>query len=113
MTYKNAARRRCDFSGEAARDPPAFARHLLARAFRVLGRRRPKGFGLHTLRRKFATDLKGQPLKVVAKLGGWRDLRTLLRYQRVTEADERTALVARGERRPAPPRSEDPEDAQA
>jgi integrase len=75
---------------------PAFARHLLDRAFRALGRVRPTGFGFHTLPRKFATDLKDEPIKVVAKLGGWRDLETLLRYQRVTDDDQRATLRARG-----------------
>jgi hypothetical protein len=44
-------------------------------------------------------DLKDEPIKVVAKLGGWRDLETLLRYQRVTDDDPRATLWARG----APP----------
>jgi hypothetical protein len=33
---------------------------------------------------------------VVAKLGGWRDLETLLRYQRVTDDDQLATHWARG-----------------
>jgi hypothetical protein len=79
---------------------------LLDRAFRALGRVRPTRFGFHTLRRKFATDLKHQPIKVVAKLGGWRDLETLLRYQQVTDDEQRATLWTRRARpdaaRPGP-----------
>jgi hypothetical protein len=74
---------------------PAFGRHLLDRAFRALGRRRPKEFGFHSLRRKFVTDLQHEPPKVVATLGGWRDLETMARYLAVTEAARRKALAAR------------------
>jgi hypothetical protein len=81
----------------------AFARHLLDCAFRALGRVRPTGFGFHKLPRKFATDLEDEPIKVVAKLGGWRDLETLLRYQRVTDDDPRAPLRARRTRRCGPP----------
>jgi hypothetical protein len=35
---------------------------------------------------------------VVAKLGGWRDHKTILHYQGVSERDQRTVLHAR--RRP-------------
>lgn len=42
---------------------PAFARHLLDRAFRALGRVRPTGFAFHTLPRKFAADLKDEPIR--------------------------------------------------
>jgi hypothetical protein len=38
------------------------------------------------------------PVKVVAKLGGWKDHDTMLHYQRVSEGDQRTVLNER--RRP-------------
>lgn len=37
-----------------------------------------KGLGFHSLRRKFATDLKDAPYKDVLALGGWRNLQTLV-----------------------------------
>ena len=33
------------------------------------------GLGYHSLRRKFATELKGIPLKDLCQLGGWKDPR--------------------------------------
>lgn len=34
--------------------------------------------GWHSLRRKFANDLRELPLKDLAALGGWKDTRTIL-----------------------------------
>ena len=62
-----------------------------------LARLEPKrGRGWHSLRRKFATDLMDQPLKVLCELGGWKTAKTVLRcYQRADEAQLRKALDAR------------------
>jgi hypothetical protein len=68
---------------------------LLDRAFRALGVPRPKQFGFHALCREFATDLMSAPVKVVAKLGGWKDHQTMLHYPQVSERDQRTVLNAR------------------
>lgn len=39
--------------------------------------------GWHSLRRKFASDLMNQPLKVLCELGGWKTAETVLQcYQR-------------------------------
>jgi integrase len=63
--------------------------------------RRP-GRGWHSLRRKFATELMDQPLKVLCQLGGWKDAETVLNcYQRPDEHTLRAAL----EDRPRGPRS--------
>jgi hypothetical protein len=35
--------------------------------------------GWHSLRRKFANDLRHVPLKDLASLGGWKDTQTLLK----------------------------------
>ena len=45
------------------------------------------GRGLHSLRRKFASDLMNQPLKVLCELGGWKTAQTVLLhcYQRADE----------------------------
>ena len=52
--------------------------------------------GWHSLRRKFASDLMDQPLKVLCELGGWRDAQTVLRcYQRPDAGQLRTALDSR------------------
>lgn len=54
------------------------------------------GRGWHSLRRKFASDLKHRPLVDVAALGGWKDTTTILRsYQRPDQATMREALVGR------------------
>jgi integrase len=55
-----------------------------------------KGRGWHSIRRKFATDLMDQPLRVVCKLGGWKTHETLLEcYQQPNEGRMRQALAAR------------------
>ena len=54
------------------------------RAFR-LAELAPPPHGLwHSIRRKWATERKGYPVKDVAAAGGWRDTQTLLNsYQQV------------------------------
>ena len=55
-----------------------------------------RGRGWHSLRRKFATDLMGLPLKVLCDLGGWKEAQTVLRcYQHTDEVQLRTALDTR------------------
>jgi integrase len=55
---------------------------------------RPKG-AFHTMRRRFATDRLGVPLKTLAALGGWKDTRTLVEcYQHPDMEQLREALVA-------------------
>ena len=52
--------------------------------------------GWHSLRRKFASDLMDQPLKVLCQLGGWKTAKTVLRcYQRADEGQLRKALEDR------------------
>jgi hypothetical protein len=52
--------------------------------------------GWHSLRRKFATELKGMPLKDLCALGGWRGTQTVLTcYQREDEGTMRKALATR------------------
>jgi hypothetical protein len=55
------------------------------------------GRGWHSLRRKFATEMKHTPLKDLAYLGGWKDHQTLLLcYQRADEVTMAEALKTRG-----------------
>ncbi len=52
--------------------------------------------GWHSLRRKFASDLMNQPLKVLCELGGWKTAETVLQcYQRADEDRLRQALEER------------------
>ena len=52
--------------------------------------------GWHSLRRKFASDLMNQPLKVLCELGGWKTAETILQcYQRADEDRLRQALEER------------------
>ena len=54
------------------------------------------GRGWHSLRRKFASDLMDQPLKVLCQLGGWKTAKTVLRcYQHADEGQLRKALEDR------------------
>ncbi len=63
----------------------------------ILAELDPKpGRGWHSLRRKFASDLMDQPLKVLCQLGGWKTAKTVLRcYQRADEGQLRKALEDR------------------
>ncbi len=55
-----------------------------------------RGRGWHSLRRKFASDLMDQPLKVLCELGGWKNPQTVLRcYQQANTGQLRTALESR------------------
>ena len=55
-----------------------------------------RGRGWHSLRRKFASDLMNQPLKVLCELGGWKTAQTVLQcYQRANEGQLRKALEDR------------------
>ena len=57
------------------------------------------GRGWHSLRRKFASDLMDQPLKVLCALGGWNTAKTVLEcYQRPDSGQLRKALEARRSR---------------
>ncbi len=88
----------------APRDPSRCAGRTLVRSWwnraQKLAALEPKrGRGWHSLRRKFASDLMDQPLKVLCELGGWKTAKTVLQcYQRADEGQLRKALEAR--RRP-------------
>jgi hypothetical protein len=52
--------------------------------------------GWHSLRRKFASEMKHTPLRDLCELGGWKDPQTVLKcYQRPDEATMREALRQR------------------
>ena len=54
------------------------------------------GRGRHSLRRKFASDLVNQPLKMLCELGGWKTAETVPQcYQRADEGQLRKALEER------------------
>ncbi len=85
----------------APRNPSACMGAQLAqgwwdRAERLAGLEPKPGRGWHSLRRKFASDLMNQPLKVLCELGGWKTAKTVLRcYQRADDGQLRKALEAR------------------
>ncbi len=85
----------------APRDPSRCAGRTLARfwwnrAQKLAGLEPRRGRGWHSLRRKFASDLMDQPLKVLCDLGGWKTAKTVLQcYQRADEGQLRKALEAR------------------
>lgn len=55
-----------------------------------------KGRGLHSLRRKFATELKPMPLRDLAHLGGWKCTNTVVMvYQQPDEETMREGLRKR------------------
>ena len=66
------------------------------RAEELAGMERKHRRGWHSLRRKFASDLMDQPLKVLCELGGWKNAKTVLAcYQQPDEGQLRKALEAR------------------
>ena len=85
----------------APRDPDRSMSHAVARdwwnrAESLAGLERKRGRGWHSLRRKFASDLMDQPLKVLCELGGWRTAQTVLQcYQRPDEDRLKKALAER------------------
>jgi integrase len=57
---------------------------------------REPGRGWHSLRRKFATELKHAPTKDLQALGGWKDRQTILAcYQRSDAVSMKEALQTR------------------
>ena len=73
-----------------------WAYRLWNRAEKLAGLNPKRGRGWHSLRRKFATDLMDQPLKVLCQLGGWKNAHTVLRcYQRADDGQLRKALESR------------------
>ena len=100
------ARRRNPLAGNApvlpsSKDPTVsvgawMGRGWWNRAERLAGLEPKRGRGWHSLRRKFASDLMDQPLKVLCELGGWKTAKTVLQcYQRADEGQLRTALANR------------------
>ena len=100
------ARRMSDATGDApvmpaGTDPTrcmssSWASWFWCRAETRAGLAPRRGRGWHSLRRKFASDLMDQPLKVLCQLGGWKNAHTVLRcYQRADEGQLRKALESR------------------
>jgi integrase len=85
----------------APKDPSQpVSRHLVRdwweRAEELAGITHQPGLGWHSLRRKFATELKHTPLKDLCHLGGWKEPQTVLKcYQQADEATMRSALEGR------------------
>lgn len=76
------------------------SRHLMTnwwkKAERLAEVEAVKGRGWHSLRRKFATEMKDAPLKDLCQLGGWKDPQTVLKcYQTADENRMREALSNR------------------
>lgn len=77
------------------------SRHLMRdwwqRAEEAAKLERVPGRGWHSLRRKFATELKHAPLSDLSYLGGWKEPQTVVKcYQRPDESTMRGALATRG-----------------
>ena len=72
------------------------ARDWWLRAAELAGLEPKKGRGWHSIRRKFASDLMHQPLKVLSQLGGWKNPQTILIcYQHPDQEQLRQALAGR------------------
>ncbi len=106
MAALEAARRKHPIIGDAWLFPAPkdsaepCSRNLLCdwweRMERLGGLKHMPGRGWHSLRRKFATELKDVPLRDLCHLGGWKDPQTVLKcYQKADEATMRLASRAR------------------
>ena len=73
---------------------PGVARVWWVRAERLAGLEPKRGRGWHSLRRKFASDLMDQPLKVLCELGGWKEARTVLQCYQRTASDSYLFVTA-------------------
>jgi len=71
----------------------------LRRAFRLAGAAKPPGGLWHSLRRKWASERKGYPVKDVAEAGGWRDTPTLLTSYLQTDPETVREVVRNPTRR--------------
>ena len=72
------------------------AQRMWGRAETLAGLEPKRRRGWHSLRRKFASDLMDQPLKLLCELGGWKNAGTVLTcYQRADEGQLRKALEDR------------------
>jgi integrase len=79
------------------------SRELIAdwwmRAEALAGVPHVRGRGLHSLRRKFATDQRGLPMNDLQQLGGWKDYNTILKaYQHPDMAAMRDGMDRRQQR---------------
>ena len=63
------------------------ARLWWTRAQKLAGLESKRGRGWHSLRRKFASDLMDQPLKVLCELGGWKTAKTVLQCYQQASSD--------------------------
>ena len=85
----------------APMDPSRSVSHPQAGAWwkkaeRLAGLEPARGRGWHSLRRKFASDLMDQPMKVLCELGGWKTAQTVLQcYQQADQQRLRKALEHR------------------
>lgn len=79
--------------------PLAYERALvwLNDGFTKLGLSRPKGFGYHSIRRKWRSDRDDQPLKAVMEEGGWASVEAAMRYAKPNK-EERKAVALAGRR---------------
>ena len=74
----------------------SLVRYRWNRAEKLAGLETQRGRGWHSLRRKFASELMDQPLKVLCELGGWKTAKTVLQcYQRADEDRLRKAFASR------------------
>jgi len=81
-------------------DSKPCSRHLMKnwwkKAGESAGLKPVEGRGWHSLRRKFATELKDEPLKDLCQLGGWKNPQTVLKcYRTADEESMREALSRR------------------
>ena len=106
LTVLEEARRQSPGIGDipllpAPKDPSVCVSRSLVRdwwnkAVARAGLEPKRGRGWHSLRRKFASDLMDQPLKVLCELGGWKTAQTVLQcYQQADEVQLRKALESR------------------
>ena len=80
--------------GDSSKGP---SRHLMRdwwkRAEKLAGLEPKRSRGWHSLRRKLASDLMDQPLKVLCELGGWKEAQTILKCYQHPDQDVLAAAL--------------------
>ena len=84
------------FLGALGGGGPSLVPPFVERGAKLAGLPQGQRLGWHSLRRKFATELKATPLKDLCAMGGWKSPQTVLTcYQCADEETQRTAMAKR------------------
>jgi len=73
---------------------PHGANHVFQRLAKIIGLPVKERYGWHSLRRRFATSLRGGDPKTILSLGGWKSWMTVVTCYQVADEDSQRALLS-------------------